>query len=479
MLNSTLLSPLLSAFALLVCLAACSGGGGGGGGGSGGGGGGGGGGGSADAPLDVSSDKRQLVDGSSNKPVLILGDSPQSLVVNLSVAEADTYFAARAAQGFNAAWVNVLVQPGTGGRNDGTTYDGIAPFTATFSTGVHDLDTPNEPYFQRVDAMVDAAAVHGIHLWFDPIETIDHLPTLHANGTAVAREYGRFLGRRYKDADNIVWMSGNDFQTWMNAADDALVLAVAEGIKDEDTRHLQTTELDYPVSSSLEDVRWAGILDFNQTYSYYPTYAQLHVDWERTPHLPNVFIEGNYEGEQNFPGTLTPHVTTAEDCRNHYWWSVLAGAAGTFYGNRWVHDFLSGWENHLDDPGADQARHVRALLESKPWHKLVPDIDHTVATSGYGTYSDSAGAQDNDYVTTARTPDGRLVMSYFPVRHSLTIAMTKLSGHATATWFDPTTGASIVDAASPVANAGSRVFTPPPQPHADGESDWVLVLDAS
>src|SRR6185503_19734308 len=81
MLNSTLLSPLRSALVLLVCLAACSGGGGGGGGGSGGGGGG-----SADAPLYVSSDKRQLVDGSSNKPVLILGDSPQSLVVNLSVA---------------------------------------------------------------------------------------------------------------------------------------------------------------------------------------------------------------------------------------------------------------------------------------------------------------------------------------------------------------------------------------------------------
>jgi uncharacterized protein DUF4038/collagenase-like protein with putative collagen-binding domain len=427
-------------------------------------------------PLATSSDGRRLVQGSGT-PVLILGDSPQSLVVNLTVAEADTYFATRAAQGFNAAWVNVLVEPGTGGRPDGKTHDGIAPFSSTFSTGVHDLSTPNEAYFQRVDAMVSAAAAHGIHLWFDPIETIDHLPTLHANGVAAAREYGRFLGRRYKDADNIVWMSGNDFQTWQDSDDNELVRAVADGILDEDSRHLHTTQLDYPVSSSLENAGWHDILGSNNTYSYFPTYAQLYVDWQRNPHLPNVFIEGNYEGEQNFPGTLTPHVTTAEDCRNHYWWSMLAGAAGTFYGNKWVHDFLPDWENHMDDPGAEQARHVRALLESKRWYDLVPDIDHSVAISGFGTFSDSMGAQDNDYVTTARTADGELIMSYFPERDPLTIAMTQLSGTATASWFDPTTGATRPHFPLTLANVGTRVFTPPSTLHGDGETDWILVIE--
>jgi hypothetical protein len=68
-------------------------------------------------------------------------------------------------------------------------------------------------------------------------------------------------------------------------------------------------------------------------------------------------------------------------------------------------------------------------------------------------------------------------MSYFPKRRSLTIAMSQLSGPATATWYDPTTGNSITDSASPVANVGSHVFTPPSNPHSDGAADWVLLLE--
>jgi hypothetical protein len=463
MLNSTLL--LRTAFALLVLLAASACGGGGGGGG-----------GRATAPLEASSDGRRLVEGSATTPELLLGDAPQSLIVNVSVAQAKTYFSTRQEQGFNAAWVNVLCDPYTGGRPDATTYDGIAPFDATLSGGLYDLRTPNEVYFQRVDAMVAAAAEHGFHLWFDPIETGGFLPTLRANGLSAAREYGRFLGRRYQDASNIVWMSGNDFRGWQDQpSDDELVFEVAQGIRDEDSRHLHTTELGDPISSSLDDPRWLPLLGINNTYTYAPTYAQLYNDWQRSPFLPNVFIEGNYEGEQL---ASAPHVTTAEDTRNEFWWAMTSGAAGAFYGNRWVHDFLSSWQSHLHDAGGEQAKYVRKLLGSKRWYDLVPDIDHDVATAGYGTFKSEINAQDNDFVTTARTPDGRLVLAYFPERQSLTIQMTTLSGAATATWFDPTNGASIVDSASPVANAGSHVFTPPPTAHSDGASDWVLVLEA-
>jgi Protein of unknown function (DUF4038)/Putative collagen-binding domain of a collagenase len=469
MLNSMLLSPLRSAIPILALFAAMACGGGGGGGG-------GGGDGQVSAPLKGSSDGRRLVEGSITNatPVLILGDAPQSLIVNVTVADADTYFATRAAQGFNAAWVNVLCQPYTGGRPDGSTYDGIKPFTAT-TGGYYDLDTPNELYFQRVDAMVEAADQHGFHLWLDPIETGDHLPTLRANGLASARAYGRFLGRRYKDANNIVWMSGNDFRSWQDTpSDDELVYEVALGIWDEDKRHLQTTELDDPLSSSLEDSRWLPLLGINDTYTYFPTYAQLYVDWQRNPHLPNVFIEGNYEGEAL---GYTIHVTGPVDVRNTLWWSLTSGAAGAFYGNKWIHDFLPDWQNHLHDPGAEQHKYARALLGAKRWYDLMPDIGHVVATSGYGTFSDNTTAQDNDFVTTARTSDGRLVMSYFPKRRSLTIAMSQLSGSATATWFDPTTGNSFVDSASPVANVGSHVFTPPATAHSDGAADWVLLLE--
>ncbi len=82
-------------------------------------------------------------------PFLITGDSPQALTVNLSEAEADAFFADRQAAGFNLVWVNLLCATYTGGRPDGSTYDGIVPFTTP-----DDLATPNEAFFTRVDHML-------------------------------------------------------------------------------------------------------------------------------------------------------------------------------------------------------------------------------------------------------------------------------------------------------------------------------------
>src|SRR5260221_3205027 len=106
-------------------------------------------------PLKVSANRRYLVD-QENVPVLLMGDSPQALTVNISEAEADMFFADREAHGFNGAWVNLLCGTYTGGRPDASTYDGIIPFTTP-----GDVSTPNEPFFARVDHMLRLAAQHG------------------------------------------------------------------------------------------------------------------------------------------------------------------------------------------------------------------------------------------------------------------------------------------------------------------------------
>src|SRR5437868_4865000 len=51
-------------------------------------------------PLEVSIDRRYLVD-QDNVPFLLMGDSPQALIANLSAADANMFFADRAANGFN------------------------------------------------------------------------------------------------------------------------------------------------------------------------------------------------------------------------------------------------------------------------------------------------------------------------------------------------------------------------------------------
>lgn len=430
-------------------------------------------------PLSASANERYLV-GANGAPFLAAGDAPQCLSARLSSADMTDYFALRAAQGFNAAWVNLLCTTYTGGKEDATTYDGIAPFTDTTGDGRADITKPNESYFARIDALLRAAGDSGFVVFLDPIETGGFLDTLRSNGMTAARTYGRYLGQRYAPVDNVVWMSGNDFRAWQSSSDDALVREVALGIKDEDTRHLQTVELDWPTyMSSLDDTTWEPILGINLTYTYYPTYAQLYVDYDRSNHLPAVMIEANYEGENLEQGS---HVTNAHDIRTQYYWSMLSGAAGTFYGNHWEVFALdnSTWRTNLaGDKGAPQMAYVRALFDPRAWHDLVPDQNHAVATSGYGDFEASGNAQDNTYTATARTADGALVVAYMPTARALTVDMTKLAGKAVARWFDPTNGVYTSVAGSPIENAGSIAFTPPSAKHADGYDDWVLVLETT
>lgn len=418
-------------------------------------------------PLKVGPNGRYLVD-QTNTPFLITGDSPQALFVNLSEAEADAFFADRQAGGFNLVWVNLLCATYTGGRADGSTYDGIVPFTTP-----GDLSTPNPAYFARIDDMLHFAAQHGLVVLLDPAETGSFLSVLSSNGTARARDYGRYLGTRYKSVDNIVWMHGNDFQSWQNAADDAVVQAVARGIHDTDDRHIHTVELDYPVSGSLDDASFAPLLELNASYTYYPTYAQVLTDYNRANALPTFLVEANYEFEHNAADLGTPQIL-----RRQAYWALLSGAAGQLYGNRYTWPFVSGWQNNLDTPGSAQMGHVKFLFASRPWYNLVPDQTHTVVTAGYGTYADSGALGDSDYLTAARTPDGALVMAYMPTLRAITVDMSRLAAPADAQWYDPSNATYTPIAGSPLANGGTRDFTPPGT-NAAGDGDWVLVLDAS
>jgi hypothetical protein len=199
-------------------------------------------------PLKKSTNGRYLVD-QNDVPFLIAGDSPQALMVNLTEAEADMYFANRKSNGFNAVWINLLCKPETGGRKDGTTQGGIRPFKTA-----DDLSTPNEAYFDRCDRMIQLAAKHDLLVFLDPCETIDHLKMMLQNGPKKCRAYGEYLGNRYKNTDNILWLHGNDFGNWREVKSDEVVMAVSLGIKDKAPRHLHTVELYGRMTSSLDDL---------------------------------------------------------------------------------------------------------------------------------------------------------------------------------------------------------------------------------
>jgi hypothetical protein len=436
-------------------------------------------------PLHVSD--RLLVD-ACGVPFSVAGDSPQCLAATLSPANMGAYFAARAAQGFNSFWVDLLCTNDIGGRADSTTYDGIAPFTGTVGGGFYDLSKPNPAYWARIDAMLSAAAAQGVLVFADPLDFAGFWQTVQANSEAACSSYGQFLGTRYRGQSNIIWMSGNDMAGFNQVNK---FVDVAFGIQSAGATQLQTAELDWPAfPNTVDDPNWIPAnapMSLNLAYSYNPTYAILLSDYDRNLHMPSIFIEGNYEAENLEAG---PHLTNAHDIRTQAYWSDLSGAAGWFYGNHWeVFGMDNGtWSKNLSsDQGPPQMPYVKSLFEARKWWQLVPDEAHVVMTSGLGTCMASnaaqgpasPNAQDNTCATAARTADGALVIAYMPTARNITVDMSKLAASATSRWYDPTTGAFTTIAGSPLANSGVRTFTPPANNHADGYNDWVLVLETS
>ena len=467
-------------------------------------------------PLKLSANHRFLVD-QQNKPFLIVGDSPQGLICKLSEANAEKYFADRQAHGFNTAgWIDAACAGSDFPENKtGATYDGILPFTGFVAGGTdygallsyddllpftrfaaeemdhtdYDLSKPNEAYFARLDHMVQIAAKHGIWVFIDPAETNGWLQTLRNNGLAAAYAYGQYLGRRYKRYPNVAWISGNDFLSWRVPSDDALVQAVAKGIQSVAPDQLQSVEINYNTSSSLDDQSWASILSLNSTYTYSATYIQMLHSYNQTPVMPTYLVEAHYDLED--VGTPSDY-GTPKVLRRQQYWTMLSGGVGQFYGNHYTWSLPPGWDSHIDTVGVSQLTIWKGFFSSLAWQNLIPDQKHTVLTAGFGTFGNDVivfnsrtlatsmlpRVSESDYATAAMTTDGSYVVVYMPTARRITVNLNGLKGPAKAEWFDPTNGTYLPIQGEPFPNTGNRQFTPPANNHA-GDSDWVLLLNAS
>jgi hypothetical protein len=447
-------------------------------------------------PLKSSTNHRYLVD-QNNVPFLMVGDAPQTLVANLSVAETEKYLSNRRGYGINTLWINLLCNFSDGCNKKAETFDGVAPFTV-----FGDLASPNPAYFQRADEIIKLAAKYGMLVLLDPIETSSWLDTLRTNGPAKAFAYGRWLGNRYKDYQNIIWMHGNDFQSWNSAPDDALVQAVARGIRSADPNHIHTIELNYHTSGSLDDPAWAPLIELDAAYTYFPTYAQVLKEYNRPKFKPVFLIEGNYELEH----LSAVDGGSTQNLRKQEYWTMLSGATGQVYGNYYTWRLSKGWESNIDTAGVNHLCHMAELFLPRRWYDLLPDQSHNVLVGGYGEFSETVGKlsvrleqypsfvtqisarvrksfgwgsiETNAYAAAAGTSDGSLVMAYIPSARTVTIDMSRLAGPTMVRWYDPTSGSYAEVVGSPFTNVGKKEFTTPGR-NNDGDSDWVLLLDAS
>jgi len=398
-------------------------------------------------PVKVGPDHRHLVD-QSGAPFLVQGDAPWSLISGLTRDEAELYLEKRRSQGFNSIIVNLIEHKFRGPLNR----YGEGPFTTP-----GDFSTPNEKYFEHADWVIKKAEEAGIQVLLAPIY-LGYIGTDEGwveealkNGPEKCRAWGRYVGKRYRDFDNLAWMIGGD-RNPEKARED--VDAIVAGIQEYDYRHIFTAHA-HPENSAIDQYKNDGWLNLNTTYTYNIVHGMLLQDYNRVPPMPFILTESTYEGEHN---------ASAVQVRRQAYWAILCGATGQIMGNRPVWLFDPGWQAALDSTGAQDMSRLKALFTSRPWYQLVPDQKHEVVVDGLGEF------RGLDYLAAARTEDGATVIAYLPTARPFTVNMTKIAGKtAKAWWFNPRTGKS--DAAGEFPTTGKKQFTPP------GDGDWVLVVD--
>ena len=406
-------------------------------------------------PLRVGSGQRHLVD-QNGRQFLMVGDTPWSLMTGTTKAEAEAYLEDRRQRGFNAIIVNIIEHYYNGPVNK----ESNAPFQRT--NNVYDFSKPVEAYFANVDYVLGLARDKGFLVlltpaylgygggsegWWPEINT-------SVNTEAVMENYGRFVGARYRNFNNIIWVMGGD---WYGQESLPKTQALVRGLQATDqagrlyTAHNARQESGYQFYGSEP---WFTV---NSTYSDCALTPQRSIDdYNRPRVMPFFYFEGRYENESS---------TTQVCLRSQAYWPVLLGSVGSFFGNRPIWLFDPGWQSALGSQGTQNMVHFGRLFKSRAWDKLVPDLNGTVLTAGRGSLG-------TDYAAAARTNDGASIIVYTPSQKALTIDMSRISSAtstARAWWFNPASGAATL--INDYANSGSRSFTPP------AAGDWVLVVD--
>lgn len=435
-------------------------------------------------PLRVS-DNQRFLQFTNGKPFFWLADTGWLLPQRLDRQEAAGYLQQCAAAGFNV--VQVQVMDGVPSYN----IYGQASLTngwdmvAADPAGVYS-------YWDHLDHIVRTAAQQGIYIGMVPIwGTLVKAGLINA---AQARDYGTFLGRRYKDCPNIVWIIGGDIQGDIHPE---VWEALATAIKAADGNHLMT----YHPRGRYTSARWwskAAWLDFHMFQSGHRKYGQrmgnadypipdnteednwMYVDstWSHRPVKPVLDGEPSYEAIPKGLHDPDEPLWQDHDVRRYAYWSVFAGSCGHTYGHNAVMQMVKpgcptgygrmgevkNWYKGQRDPGYRQMQWLKDLMLAMPYFDRVPD--QSVILGHNGTrYDRLIATRGTDYL-----------MVYDYNGNSIEVALGKITGkRKNLWWMDAATGHLTY-----LGQTADKTYRYAPQRDDRGIHDGVLIaIDAT
>ncbi len=427
--------------------------------------------------LAISDNKRFLVT-TTGAPFFWLADTAWEMVHRGTREDIQQYLDNRQRLGFNVVQTVILAE--RGGLRIPNAY-GHLPLIN------NDPAQPVEAYFEHVDWVLDALAqrdmVAGLlPTWGDKVHPKwGEGPIIFTEDNA--RTYGEYVGRRYADRENVVWILGGD-RPAVDAEEGGkdfrpIWRAMAAGIKSGGSDQLMGY---HPrgfdrTSPTLHHEDW---LDFNAIQSSHskpdqPSWTFIEEDYALEPVKPTIEMESCYE---DIPVDFKPDNRrfNAYDVRKQAYRPVFAGGFGYTYGHNsiwaWyipgdesmddVTDFWNmPWQDAIERPGGAQMQHLRNLIESRPFLSRIPDQSLVLSDIGEG----------GTHIRATRDSDGTYAMIYVPdANRSVTVDLHKISGDTFRVWtYDPRTG----EASEIGTVSGDSITLTTPA----GGPDWVLVID--
>lgn len=420
--------------------------------------------------IKVSENKRflQYEDG---RPFFYLGETAWELFHRCNREEAEMYLRNRAEKGYTVIQSVILAE--LDGLNTPNSY-GNCPLNN------NDPEKPNEEYFKQVDFIIDLAATYGLVMgvlptWGDKVNNSN--PVINEANALI---YGKYLGNRYKDKKNIIWILGGD-RSWAGFENvwRAMARGIAIGVSGkEDYSKVTMTLHPYGGSSSSNWFHNDEWLDFNMQQNGHcyttDTWNRIGSDYNRTPVKPVFDGEPLYEEHPICFDPVKNGTSTDYHCRRFLYHDLFSGAFGHTYGCHAIWQMfteerapinrpLRSWKESLNLPGAFQMQYARYLLEARPFFSRVPDQTIILSSQGDG----------NTRITATRDSEGRYALVYTESGMKFTLDLKKLSGKKNkAYWFDPRNGKASYFGT--FANDKPYEFIPPSM---GAGNDWVLVLD--
>jgi hypothetical protein len=433
--------------------------------------------------LRVSQDQRTLerVDGRS---FIWLGDTAWELAHRLNRAEVEHYLERRANQGFTVvqsvalAELDGLRAPNAYGRvplhqNESGTFDPTLP------------DVEGEySYWAHLDFMLEQARQRGLYVALLPTWGDKFNLDAWGKGPVVftpenAKLYGAWLGARYRDFENVVWVMGGD-RTLLTRQHLNIVHQMALGVRESVGNGALISFHPCGNSSSSKHVHTELWLDFNMIQSGHGA-RDLHndtlvdLDYALEPVKPVLDAEPCYEDHPIGFDAANGYFDAA-DVRLAAYRAVLAGAFGHSYGHHSIWQFwtesdlwsdrpnyvIMDWTRALERPGANQMRHLRTLLESRPARGRIPD--QTLLLENF------VGA---NHMRAARGPGYAWV--YTPCGLPFRLRGDRFGTSPLSwSWFNPRSGEFGIE--HPLEHAETLRFLPPSSGRGE---DWILVLEGA